>query len=145
MSIGQTYQTATRFSLTIDSDEYRDVVAALVDYNHPSLSRPAAQASARDQNVPVPGSRFVFEPLVVRVQLASDGSTYRALYNWVMAGSQLDIILTTYDSNSNVGSQIRYTDAFPEFLGQLSFVASDQNDTVLALDVTFQYTMFKPL
>jgi hypothetical protein len=145
MSIGQTYQTATRFSLTIDNDNYRDVVAALVDFNHPSVSRPAAQVTARDQNIPVPGSRFAFEPLVVRVQLASDGSTYRALYDWMMAGTQLDIILTTYDSNSNAGTQIRYSDAFPEFLGQLSFVASDQNDTVLALDVTIQYTMFKPI
>lgn len=143
MSINTSFLTSTRFGIAIDSDEFKDVEMAIMSWPHPGVTRPAATASARTQNVPYQGSRIQFEDLTVRVQLDGGMNNYWSLYDWLLSESQKDVILTAYSSNDKPTTQIRYRDAFVESIGGIEFAATDQSDDVIAITVTFKYTMFE--
>lgn len=142
MTIGNSYLTATRFSLTFDDASLKNVELSIVEWPHPGVTRPAADAPARVQNVPYPGQRYNFDALSVRVQLDSNLDNYWTLYDWLLSEDTRDVILTAYGPNDKVTSQIKYEGAFVEALGQIPFTAGDQSDEVIAVDTTLRYTRF---
>ena len=143
MSINNSYLTSTRFGIAIDSAEYKDVEMSITNWPHPAVSRPAARAPARAQDVPYAGSRIQYDDLNVTVQLDSAMRNYWILYDALLSGQENDVILTVYDSNEKSTSQVRYKDAFVESINGFNMTASDQSDEILTIDVTFKYTAFE--
>ena len=142
MTINNSFLTATRFSITFDDAELRKVEMAILDWPHPAVTRPAARAPSRNQDVPYPGSRYQYEDLQIRVQLDSAMDNYWTLYNWLLSGAEKDVILTAYSSNDKAASQVRYEGAFVESLGGFNFTATDQGDEIVSITVTIKYTRF---
>lgn len=149
MTIRTGLLTATRFTLAIPGEEYKDIIANVVDFNHPAVRSPFATQPTRQVDIPRPGSKMVFDPLVVRVQLDNDMKIYQEVYNWIFKNATSededyrDLTLTIYNMNENPQKAIRYLNAFPTDLGLLSFTSTDQNDTIINLDVTFGYSHFE--
>lgn len=142
MSLGNSYLTTTRFSLTFDDASLKDIEISIVEWPHPGVSRPAVQAPARSQNVPYQGSRTEWEDLNVRVQMDANLNNYWTLYDWLLSEDTRDVILTAYGPNDKATSQIKYEGAFVESLGQIPFTAGDQSDEIIAIDATIKYTRF---
>lgn len=143
MSINNSFLTASRFGITINGEEFKDVEMAVLDWPHPSVTRPAVRAPSRGQDVPYQGSRIQYDDLSIRVQLDSSMENYWKLYDWLLSENQYDVILTAYSSNDKASSQVRYRDAFVESMGGISFTATDQSDDIMAIEVTLKYTMFE--
>lgn len=143
MSIGNSYLTATRFSLTFDDASLKGIELAVVEWPHPGVTRPAAEAPARTQQVPYPGQRYNYEPLSIRVQMDANLENYWTLHDWLLSEDTRDVILTAYGPNDKATSQIKYEGSFVEALGQIPFTAGDQSDDVIAVDATLRYTRFR--
>lgn len=123
------------------------MIANVTEFNHPSVRSPAALQSARDVNIPHPGTKLNFDPLTVRVLLDNKMVVYKSIYDWIVNNatkevSERDLTLTLYNMNENPTGNIKYLNAFPTDLGPISFSSTDQNDTTLFSDVTFSYSHF---
>lgn len=147
MSINYNFLTASRFSLSIAGDEYKDLIAQVQEFTHPSLTASSAAQSTPRRNVPQPGTKLQYEPVTVRILLDNEMTIYSAIHNWMVNSVKVesdvkDITLTVYNSNERPTFNIKYLDAFPTNIGPIQFASNDQNDTILFSDVTFEYSEF---
>jgi len=116
----------------------------------PAVSSPPSIFPTPKIDVPEPGSKLVYEPIVLRVILDNKLEIYSKLYDWLRnyvnsttGDQQHDLIITTYNMNENPTKQVIFKDAFPSTIGAWSWSTTDQNDTVIAVDITFNYTEFE--
>lgn len=140
---------ATKFTLRISGDEYKDLVGAVTEYNHPGVRSNEAMQLGQKVDIPRAGNKIEYEPLVVRYILDSDMSLYSAVHDWLLYNvnedeeKRQDLMLTLYNSNGVATQNIMYYNAFPVELGPIPFNSTDSNDTFMMIDTTFRYTHFE--
>lgn len=148
MTVGITQLTASRFTLTFADSSYKGFTSDIVEFNHPGVSINPARVAGKTRNIPEPGDKIEFEPLVVRALLDSELSNYTTLYDWLRntlvdnTSRGLDLILTVYNLNNQPSKQFLYKSAIPTNVGPINFTTTDTNDTTLGFDVTFEYVEF---
>lgn len=141
--------TATRYTLTITGEGMKDLISSVTIFGHPGVRSKSATQSARKVRVPRAGSSIEFDPATFTVLLDNRMENYNAIYKWMFNNATSeseetrDITLTIYDGTENPRKQIRYLNAIPTDIGTLQFTSTDQNDTVISCDITFEYTHFE--
>ena len=140
---------ATKFSVRIAGSEYANLAGSVTEYNHPGVSCEPVVQTCPKVDIPHPGSKLVYEPLTIRHQLDSGMTLYDAVHDWIIYNATneddklRDITLTLYNANNAPTKNVNFYNAFPEAISQLTFSASDPNDTQVSVDLTFRYTHFE--
>jgi len=149
------------FKLTVDRKNYPNLEFFAQSVVHPGISTNAPDVSFRGTVLPSTPESLTFNPLSVTMLLDEDMNSYTEVQDWLYRmvnsndvssldaardngiPSKSDIVVSILSSANNVNKQIKYYDAFPIDLGDVSLevVAGDQ--TFITCPVTFRYSRFE--
>lgn len=139
--------------------------------NLPSLTLPEAEIGSSLSTMFHPGDKLVFDPLTINFLVEEDLQNYLSLYEWMVGlgapeakeqykkfkekytsgvSTQLgesyiqssDITLFIMTNNSNLNYTVKFVDAFPISLGELSFNSADSDQQYLTSQVSFRYSYY---
>lgn len=156
------YLQPTSFKLTIDRTNYPNLEFFVQNFTHPGLMMPAAELPIRRlQSIPYPGESLTINELSATILLDEDMESYSEMYNWIrriqvtdmdgnnklQSGSTLDtncdITLSILSSHNNLSKQVRYIDAIPTSLGDISFEATSAGTDFITFQATFRFSYFE--
>lgn len=156
------YLQPTSFKLTIDRTNYPNLEFFVQNFTHPGLMMPAAELPIRRlQSIPYPGESLTINELSATILLDEDMESYSEMYNWIrriqvtdmdgnnklQRGSTLDtncdITLSILSSHNNLSKQVRYIDAIPTSLGDISFEATSAGTDFITFQATFRFSYFE--
>jgi hypothetical protein len=149
------------FKLTVDRKNYPNLEFFAQSVVHPGISTNAPETQFRGSTLPSTPESLTFNPLSVIILLDEDMNAYTEVQDWLYrlvntnnvssleaanegtVPSKSDIVVSILSSANNVNKQIKYYDAFPVDLGDVSLevVAGDQ--TFITCPVTFKYSRFE--
>ena len=145
-TINSSYQTATRFAMAINSKGFESFSARITDFQIPNISTTPLIQSTPFQDAKHPGSNLTFDPLTVTA--IADGGLSNAImiFNWLVTNPEncitCDLSVIGYASNETPVFTVRFEEAFPTNLAIDQFTTTDQSDTILKFNVTFDYTKY---
>lgn len=147
-----------QFKLTIDKVRYKYAEMFCKTVYHPGANVGAAIAPDKRVNVPMPGDTLTYGELSVTILLDEDWNSYKEIYNWLLRHvnnrhttqyeshrtgeipSISDITITALTNHNNGNVKMRYIDAFPTSVGDVSFEAGSlATDVVFPVNFAFAY------
>lgn len=158
------YLQPTSFKLSIDRTNYPNLEFFVQNFTHPGLMMPASEMPIRRlQSIPYPGESLTINELSATILLDEDMESYSEMYNWIrriqvtdMNGNQntqrgntanphADITLSILSSHNNLSKQVRYVDAIPTSLGDISFEATATGTEFITFIASFRFSYFELL
>lgn len=156
---------------------FRFVIHKLPNVNYfaqtvaiPAVSMAVAETPTPVITIPHPGTKLVFEPLVVRFKVDANLANYLEVFNWLVglghpvsfsqtaalaqkaeipafrdgkeAGLKSDATLVVLTAHKNPSFNVSFIDLFPVSLSELTFDSTDVDVTYLEATATFRYTRF---
>lgn len=136
----------------------------------PNIDSPAAEMDTPLVMNPMPGDKMTFGELSIQFLIDEDLTNYKALHNWMVSigfpksheqyrnfinertnsltpselnASYSDCVLAILNSSNRPASTIRYIDAFPTSLAQLTLQSTTSDTQYLAAQATFRYTYYQ--
>lgn len=156
------YLQPTSFKLIIDRKNFPNLEFFCQNVTHPGLMMPAAELPVRRmQSIPMPGESLTINELSCNILLDENMQAYQEMYNWIKrnqvtdmgATSKLnrgtaiptnaDITLSILSSHNNVTNQVRYVDAIPTSLGDISFEATATGTEYIVFAASFRFSYFE--
>lgn len=158
------YLQPTSFKLSIDRQNYPNLEFFVQNFTHPGLMMPAVEMPIRRmQSIPFPGESLTINELSATVLLDENMDSYEEMYNWIRriqitnmdgnnnlkGGAGLntnsDITLSILSSHNNQTKQVRYVDALPTSLGDISFEATSSGQDFITFAASFRFSYFELL
>ena len=147
------FLTSTGFKVSLDSSRFPGLNCTIQNFPLPGVSAPGTgNYETPRRNIPMPGDKYLFDPLTVTMILKEDFSNYETAFDWLklcvetpddpLSEKTSDIRLTIYNNKNNVSKTLKFVSAFPSDLGQITFDTTDASDEYLTCTVTFQYAYF---
>lgn len=147
------FLTSTNFKVSLDSVSYPGLNCSIQSFTLPSLSIGNANYVTPRRNIPMPGDKYEFSPLVVSMLLKEDLSNYETVFNWLkqcietsdkpLTEKTSDIRLTLFNGKNISQKVFTFVMAFPSELGAIQLNTADGSDEYLTVEATFQYAYFK--
>lgn len=115
----------------------------------------------RMQSIPFPGESLTINELSCNILLDENMESYTEMYNWIrriqvtdqkgqtflQKGTEpptyADITLSILSSHNNMTKQIRYIDAMPTALGDITFEATSTGTEFIVFNASFRFSYFK--
>lgn len=151
----------TGFKINISRSNYPNLEFFAQTVTHPGLTLPAAEVPySRISGVAVPGDKLTFGELSFTILLDEDLNSYIEIYNWMIrlvneeyksaysallseeAPSVSDISISILTSHNNPNKKIKYIDAIPVSLGDISMEANNAGVEYVVLPVSFRFSYF---
>ncbi len=147
------------FKITIDSDEYPNLEFFAQSIQHPSVNGEGQEFNFRGGPVKTLPDKLSFSDLSVTILIDEDLNSYTEVLNWMLRNvdsnevnatdtginSRCDITVSILTSHNNVNKQIKYVDAFPSSLSDLTFEPTSGDQTYITCSATFKYSYFEIL
>jgi|TARA_B000000565_G_C23564598_1_gene292831 hypothetical protein len=156
------YLQPTSFKLVIDRKNFPNLEFFCQQVTHPGLIIPAAEVPVRRmQSIPFPGESLTINELSCDILLDEDMKSYTEMYNWVRRNqvtnldeqgplnrgnkppTYADITLSILSSHNNQTKQVRYIDAMPTSLGDISFQSTASGSEFITFNSTFRFSYFE--
>lgn len=150
----------TGFRLVVDRKNYPSISYFVNAVDHPSVSvTPAEVAYKRVTSIPVPGEKLEFAEVSFDLIMDEEMAVYNEMYEWLKRMTEekyvsplnrtstevpfeTDITLVILNSSNNIEKKITYKNAFPTNIGNIRMDASNNDNTVMVVPVSFRYTYF---
>ena len=158
------YLQPTSFKLSIDRTNYPNLEFFVQNFTHPGLMMPASEMPIRRmQSIPYPGESLTINELSATILLDENMESYSEMYNWIRriqvtdmdgnkntqrggaANPHADITLSILSSHNNLSKQVRYLDAIPTSLGDISFEATSSGTEFITFQASFRFSYFELL
>jgi len=158
------YLQPTSFKLSIDRTNYPNLEFFVQNFTHPGLMMPASEMPIRRmQSIPYPGESLTINELSATILLDENMESYSEMYNWIRriqvadmdgnktrqrggaANPHADITLSILSSHNNLSKQVRYLDAIPTSLGDISFEATATGTEFITFQASFRFSYFELL
>lgn len=153
------YLQPTGFKLIMDRKHFPNLTFFATSVSHPSISLSATNISFRRADIKIAGDKLTFGELQCNIIMDEDMTAYQEMYDWMKAlvetsetsprdrsdtvrPSSADISLIALTSNNNQVKNIRYIDAVPTALGDVSFETVG-GDNYITFPVTFAFSYFE--
>lgn len=155
------YLQPTSFKLVIDRENYPNLEYFAQSVTHPSMTLTPAEMSFRKiRSVPLAGGSLDFGEFTANIILDEDMKAYQEMYDWMrrlvdaplkgaldrddgVVPSSADITLSILSSQNNVIKSVRYNEAIPVSLGDISFEATASGTEFITVPVGFRFSIFE--
>lgn len=148
------------FKITIDASEFANLQFFCTTATLPSLAQSEVLQSYGNRNAYVPGDTLEYGTFEVSFIVDEEMKNYIEMFNWIKKNADhnvqrtktgqgtheekyKDITMSVLTAKNTVNKQIRFTDAFPTNLGELSFTTQDTAVEYLTCTVSFRYNRFE--
>jgi hypothetical protein len=116
----------------------------------PSITLDAPLMPGPRRNLPLPGSKVEFDPLIVTFLVDEDLNNYVELYRWIMLIQRSESMSNWYsDANlhfltgqMNTSRIVRFVNMVPTMLSELSMTTMEMDSTPVEATISFQYEYF---
>lgn len=153
------YLQPTGFKLVMDRKHFPNLTFFATSVIHPSMSLGFAEVPFSRTNIRVAGDKLTFGELQCNIIMDEDMQAYQEMYNWLKAlvetkavnprdrsdtqrPTAADITLSALTSHNNTVKNIRYINAVPTLLGDVSFEVV-AGDTFIVFPVSFTFDYFE--
>lgn len=155
------YLQPTGFKVIMDRKHFPNLTFFATSVLHPNMSLNFSEVQYRRVNVRQPGDKLTFGDLTCNIIMDEDMTAYKEMYDWMVSLVQTkqrdqsdrtdtlrptssDISVLALTSHNNKSKEIKYYDAIPTSLGDVSFetVGGDQ---YLTFPASFSFTYFDVL
>lgn len=147
------FLTSTNFKVTLDSVRYPGLSCTIQNFTLPSVSTGPANYTTPRRNIPMPGDKYEFDPLVITMLLKEDLENYETVFNWLkdcvetndkpLSEKVSDIRVNIFNGKNISQKVFTFVSAFPSNLGSILLNTTDASDEYLTVEATFQYAYFK--
>ena len=137
------------FKVTIDNSAYANLQFFCTAVNLPGVSQAATQVNFRDERGYFADSLIDYQPISITFVVDEDMKNYLEIFDWFIFNKEADeirykdITLSIQTNKNNLNKQIKFVDAFPLSLGDLSFTTQDTAVEYLTCTVSFRYNRFE--
>jgi len=156
------YLQPTSFKLVIDRKNFPNLEFFCQQVTHPGLIMPSAEMPVRRmQSIPFPGESLTINELACDILLDENMESYSEMYQWILRNqvtnldnqtrmqkadkppTYADITLSIMSSHNNTTMQVRYIDAMPTSLGDISFQSTADGSEFIVFNATFRFSYFE--
>ena len=117
----------------------------------PSMSIEGGILPGMRGDVPIPGSKILFENMTINFIVDQQLANYEEMYKWMMdiqtaktvAQMVSDCSFHFLDGNNNITRTMILTGAYPTVITELSLNSDDSDILPVTCSVTFNYAYFK--
>lgn len=153
------YLQPTGFKIVMDRKHFPNLTFFATSVLHPNITINYADLPYRRANIHLAGDKLSFGELQCNIIMDENMTAYEEMYNWITSlvedsnvaprsrtdtqrPTYSDITVTALTSNNNKTKEIKYKDAVPTLLGDVSFetVGGDQ---FLTFPVSFTFSYFE--
>ena len=148
------------FKVTIDSSEFSNLQFFCINANLPSLTSSEVLTSFKNRNAYMPGDTLEYGTFDVTFIVDEEMKNYIEMQTWIKKNADHNVLETTANTFSHkekvkditlsiqtnkntINKQIKFTDAFPTSIGDLSFTTQDTSVEYLTCAVSFRYNRFE--
>lgn len=152
-----------------DIQMFPDITFSVQSTKIPAVTLGVASQENPLQTLYVPGDKLQYQPLPMRLIVDEQLIAYTKLYGWmrglafptmtsdsasaIQSQSRLkpssnlnmpttELFLMVLNSNNNPVAKVTFTDAFPIYLGDLTFDTTEDGSSYIYVDVEFRYNYF---
>lgn len=153
------YLQPTGFKIVMDRKHFPNLTFFATSVLHPSMNLSFSEVPYRRTNIRVPGDKLVFGEVQFNVIMDENMTSFEEMYDWMRAcvetsntsalersttqrPTSADITVSTLTSANTKIKEIRYIDAIPTSLGDVSFETIG-GDAFITFPVTFAFTYFE--
>jgi len=152
------YLQPTGFKIVMDRKHFPNLTFFATSVLHPNMTIGYADIPYRRANIHMPGDKLTFGELTCNIIMDENMEAYQEMYNWMEAlvetsqvkptdrtivkrPTSADISVVTLTSANTKVKELKYYDAIPTLLGDVSFetIAGDQ---YLTFPVGFTFSYF---
>lgn len=153
------YLQPTGFKIVMDRFHFPNLIFFATSVLHPNMSLAATPLPYRRVTAQMPGDKLTFGELTCNIIMDEEMNAYKEMYDWMESlvetpnrkpgtkeytqrPTSADVSVIALTSHNNKTKEIKYIDALPTSLGDVSFetVAGDQ---YITFPVSFTFTYFK--
>mgnify|MGYP000082153059 FL=1 len=159
------YLAPTAFKVAVDREKYPNIQFFAQQIQHPSMDlNPVEQSYRRIGAVSLPGDTLSFGTLEMDVLMDEKMNVYQEIYEWMerlvetkhrantgrlygdpdTLSTYCDIRVSVLSSHNNVSRVLKYVNAMPSSLGNITF-ASTQEGQYITFPVSFKFDYFELL
>ena len=148
------------FKVTIDSSEFSNLQFFCINANLPTLTASEVLTSFKNRNAYMPGDTLEYGTFDVTFIVDEEMKNYIEMQTWIKKNADhnvletntnkfgheekvKDITLSIQTNKNTINKQIKFTDAFPTSIGELSFTTQDTSVEYLTCAVSFRYNRFE--
>lgn len=147
------------FKITINRENYSNLEFFAQSVQHPNVSGEGQELNYRGSSLKSLPDKLTFGDLSVMILVDEDLNSYTEVLDWMRRNvdnnevnatdnginSRCDITVSILSSHNNVNKQIKYVDAYPSDLGDLSLETMSGEQTYITCSATFKYSYFEIL
>lgn len=147
------------FKVTIDSSEFANIQFFCTSANIPTLTASEVLQGYTNRNSYFPGDTLEYGTFDITFIVDEEMLNYIEMQTWIKKNADhnvtetttkpfshtekvKDITLSIQTNKNNINKQIRFKDAFPIALGDLTFTTQDTAIEYVTCNVTFRYNQF---
>ena len=148
------------FKVTIDSTEFANLQFFCTNANIPTLSTSEVLQGYKNRNAYFPGDTIEYGTFDITFIVDEEMKNYIEMQTWIKKNADhnvletntnkfgheekvKDITLSIQTNKNTINKQIKFTDAFPTSIGELSFTTQDTSVEYLTCAVSFRYNRFE--
>jgi|TARA_R110000868_G_scaffold282471_2_gene542734 hypothetical protein len=151
----------TAFKLVIDHKYFSNVEFFCQTILHPSVTLTAVELPFRRTNIALAGDKLTFGDLTAIIIVDENLNSYIEMFNWMnrlvenkdkssydtiftsTPPTFSDITISILSSHNNQTRRIRYIDAIPSSIGDLSLESTAGDVQQITFPITFRFTSFE--
>jgi len=159
-----TYLAPTGFKVALDRKNYPNIQFFAQQVQHPSMDMNATEVPYRRVgNIVTPGDTLSFGTVSMDILMDENMNVYQEIYDWMKRlveeehkantgrmrttdadaqASYCDIRISVLTSHNNISRTIRYTNALPTSLGDVTFAAT-QDGQYITFPASFRFDYFE--
>lgn len=158
-----TYLAPTGFKVALDRRNYPNVQFFAQQVLHPSMDMTTTEVPYRRVGTIVtPGDTLSFGSVTMDILMDENMNVYQEIYDWMRRlveqqhksntgrmfsgeddlSSYCDITVSVLTSHNNISRTIKYTNALPTSLGDITFAAT-QDGQYITFPATFRFDYFE--
>lgn len=148
------------FKVTIDSSEFSNLQFFCTSANVPTLATSEVLQGFGNRNAYFPGDTIEYGTFDITFIVDEEMKNYIEMQTWILKNADhniketkgtsfnheekfKDITLSIQTNKNNINKQLKFIDAFPLSLGDLSFTTQDTAVEYITCQVTFRYNRFE--
>jgi len=158
-----TYLAPTGFKIALDRKNYPNVQFFAQQVLHPAMDMTTTEIPYRRVgSIVTPGDTLSFGSVTMDVLMDENMNVYQEIYDWMRRlveqqhkantgrmfsgeddlSSYCDITVSVLTSHNNISRTIKYTNALPTSLGDITFAAT-QDGQYITFPATFRFDYFE--
>lgn len=146
----------TGFKFVADRRRMDNITFFAQSVSAPGITMNAAEVPYRDHSsVPMVGDKLAYSALIANVLIDENMSSYEEIVDWMKYNvanndpgvlsddaHHSDLTMNFLGSKNVLSRSIRYTDAFPTDLGEITMESTTDGSQAIVCPVTFRFTNF---